>query len=277
MSTSIREIPLDRSTLARLAREGGSVEGVGRMRAIAALRRARTAEIAPLFVALGLGRIGSPERLGLVERLAEQVTRASKAKAAFAATLLAYRHRLSSRTAEIPRASDLLELGRAESRTIRFESADRDTAALALRALAGRPLDVSLVTDAAQLIHCEPNVFVWLWNKEALAHGPGALDANAVAGALFRRNEFDKTFSLSAIAFATPQRGAHALTLHRPDSGRVLYAGTVDEDGTLSLQTHRSPGAAAIVLKARLDSGRIEASSAESTVRTAERKTPERG
>jgi len=272
MSTSIREIPLDRSTLARLAREGGSVEGVGRMRAIAALRQARTAEIAPLFVALGLGRIGSPERLGLVERLAEQVTRASKAKAAFAATLLAYRHRLSSRTAEIPRASDLLELGRAESRTIRFESADRDTAALALR-----PLDVSLVTDAAQLIHREPNVFVWLWNKEALAHGPGALDANAVAGALFRRNEFDKTFSLSAIAFATPQRGALALTLHRPDSGRVLYAGTVDEDGTLSLQTHRSPGAAAIVLKARLDSGRIEASTAESAVRTAERKTPERG
>lgn len=136
---------------------------------------------------------------------------------------------------------------------------------------------MSLTTDNAQQLVCESNTFVWLWTKDVARQGfPAHARAKGVAGALFRKSQFENAYALSAVGLATPTRGAVRLTLHRSDSGKIMYAGRVAPDGSLELKARNHPGLAAVNIKAKIEAGRVEVSTAKSAAVVREAKIPKR-
>ena len=94
---------------------------------------------------------------------------------------------------------------------------------------------------------------------------------------MFRKSRFEQRYALSALVLATPGRGATRLTVHRADSGTMLYAGAVDDDGSLELRARSQPGVAAVDVRARLDGGRVEVAKAQSTAVALEARSPKAG
>ena len=189
-------------------------------------------------IAMALGRVGGPKRLSTIQRLEGVAAPHAKPRAVFAATLLAYRHRLDGHDVRAPAANALQELGRRRSRPIEAERVGADVAAQAMAALADEPLELDLTTDSALQIVCDPNTFVWLWAKDVGARGISALaEQKGVAGVLFRKDRLENGYALSALGLGTPTRAGVRLTVHRAGSGTILYSGLVAADGTLDAQS----------------------------------------
>jgi hypothetical protein len=232
-------------------------------------------ELSAPTIAMALGRVGTADRLPVVEKLEGVAARHAKARAAFGATLLAYRHRLDGHDVRPPTAKALQELGRKRSKPIESAKARTDLAARALDALAEEPLGVELTTERGIRIVCEPNTFVWLWTTDAAAQGFSALaDQKGVAGVLFRRRRLENAYSLSAIGLGTPTRAGVRLTVHRADSGTILYSGMVAPDGTLDLHARDQPGLAAVAISARVQAGVAEVRTANSAALVPKARTP---
>lgn len=203
---------------------------------------------APL--AMGLGRTGSADLEPSIARLKRLAPAHLRGQVAFAQTLFSYRHRLDTYPVRTPRAQQLQDPAPAAS-AIGITAAARGEATAALKALEADPVDVDLVTDAAHRIDCEPNTFVWLWNRAALA-APEHLEANTVAGVLTRQNRFDRGHTLSRIALLTPRRSTTTLTIHRATTGAIEYAGSISARGALTLRATKLPGLAAIAIEGQL-------------------------
>jgi hypothetical protein len=242
---------------------------------VAASRRAD--ELSAPAIAMGLGRIGSAKRLATIERLEAVAAPPAKARAAFAATLLAYRHRLPGHDVRAPGGNALQELGRRKSQPIEAAKARADLAARAAAALDETPLGVDVATENAVRIVCGPTTFVWLWARELAATGFSALaERKGVAGVLFRKSPVDNAYALSAVGLGTPTRTGVRLTVHRADSGKILYSGLVAPDGALELKARNQPGLAAVAVKARIEAGRVAVATAKSAVVVREARTPKR-
>jgi hypothetical protein len=228
-------------------------------------------------VAMGLGRIGTAGHLRVVERLERIAPAFARDRVRFAETLLAYRHGLAGHDVKAPTGAALQELGRRKAQPINSRLARKDESASALEALEEEPLDIDLTTDRALRIDCEPNTFVWLWTRVTAAGGFAPLAGkNAVAGALFRKRLFQKGYALSAIGLSTPMPGGMRLTLHRPESGAISYVGTVLADGSLELKARSRPGVAPVAVKARVDAGGVEVTTARSALISLKAQTPKR-
>ena len=232
-------------------------------------------ELSAPTIAMALGRVGAAKRLRTIERLEAVAAPHARARAAFAATLLAYRHRLEGRDVRAPAATTLQDLGRRRSRPIEIAKARADVADQALAALAEDPLELDLTREGALLIACEPNTFAWLWTEVAATNGFAALaDRKGVGGVLFRRRRHEKAFALSAFGFGTPSRGGVRVTVHRAESGTILYSGLVAPDGNVELKARDHPGLAAVAISARVEAGRVEVMTAKSGSAVVEAKTP---
>ena len=322
MATKTVEPDLTRAQLMRVVRTGAVVDGVGKMRALAALERLKRKDVgsflldvvadeeqAPRFrhmavmglyrlggaranealgaaaehadalsaatIAMALGRVGTADRLAVLERLATVAAPHARRQARFGATLLAYRYGLGTHAVRPPTSDALQELGRRRSQSIVVAKARPALAARALEALAEEPLEIDLSTKNAIRIACEPNEYVWLWATEAEARGLSALtDRKGVAGVLFRKRRFANAYALSAIWLGTPVRAGVRLTVHRAESGQILYAGTVAVDGTLELKARDFPGLPAIAVTAQVAAGRVEVVTAKSASRVLNARKP---
>jgi hypothetical protein len=230
-------------------------------------------EVTAPSIAMALGRVGSVKRLATIEQLEGVAAPHARARVTFAATLLAYRHRLNGHDVRAPAATTLQELGRKGSRPIEVAKARADLAARVLAALADEPLEVDLMREGALRIVCEPNTFVWLWTKEAAARN-ALTDRKGVAGVLFRKRRLANAYVLSAFGLGTPTRAGVRLTVHRAASGRILYSGLVAADGTLELKARDHPGLAAVAIIGRVEAGRVEVATAKSALVVHEAKSP---
>lgn len=324
MATTTTDPGLTRAQLIKVVRTGTELNGVARMRALAALQgrtekgtrnvllevvsdkreaprfrhmaafglyriggpRGREAlttaaehadETSAATLAMGLGRIGTAENLGVVERLERIAPSFARNHARFAQTLLAYRHGLEGHDVKAPAGKAIQELGRRKAQPIGARLARKDEAARAMEALMEEPLDVDLTTDRALRIDCEPSTFVWLWTRVTADGGFAPLAGQkAVAGVLLRKRLFQNAYALSAIGLSTPMRRGTRLTLHRPESGAISYVGTVGADGSLELKARSRPGVAAVAIKARVDAGKVEVMTAKSALFSIEAKEPKR-
>lgn len=232
-------------------------------------------ELSAPTIAMALGRIGTAKRLAEIQRLEGVAAPHAKARAAFATTLLAYRHRLDGHDVRAPATNVLQELGSKRSQPIEATAATADVADQALATLADEPLELDLTAQDAVQIACEPNTFVWLWTKDVAAAGFSAVgDRKGVTGVLFRKRRVAEGYALSAFGLGTPRQAGVRLTVHRADSGTILYAGLVAADGTLELKARNHPGLAAVVISARVDAGRVEFTTAKSAALVPKARVP---
>lgn len=221
---------------------------------------------APL--ALALGRVGGEDSEAVVARLERLAPAHLRGQVAFARTLLSYRHNLGTHPVRTPRAQLLQDPARATSVIGITAAARRDTAS-ALKALDADPIDLDLVAESARRIDCQPNTFVWLWNRALAA--PERPAENMVAGVLTRQDRFGRGHSLSRIALLTPRRTTTTLTIHRAASGEIEYAGSISPRGELTLRALRLPGLAAVAIEGRVSDHELDLGTALSatTVRAA--------
>jgi hypothetical protein len=234
-------------------------------------------ELSAPTIAMGLGRVGTSDRLAIVERLVSVAAPYAKDRAEFAATLLTYRHHLDGHVVRAPAGRALQNLDGRRSQTIEVDKARANVAARALEGLADEPLDIDLTTESALRMVCEPNTFVWLWTKNTAADGFSVLARQkGMAGVLFRKRPFENAYALSAIGLGTPMRGGVRLTLHRASSGMIMYSGQVAADGTVELRARNYPGLAAVEFSGRVDAGKVELRSAKSAAVVREAKKPKR-
>jgi hypothetical protein len=234
-------------------------------------------ELSAPTIAMALGRVGTAKRLAMIGRLERASAPHAKARASFAASLLAYRHHVAGHEVRAPTGNALQDLGRRRSEPIEAAKARPDVAARALAALADEPLELELTTESGVRIVCAPNTFVWLWAKDTAAKGFSALtERKGVAGVLFRKRRLENGYALSAFGLGTPTRAGVRLTVHRADSGKILYSGLVAADGTLSLRAGNHPGLAAVAISARVEAGRVEIKTAKSAVLIREARAPKR-
>jgi hypothetical protein len=90
------------------------------------------------------------------------------------------------------------------------------------------------------------------------------------------RSPVEDSYSISLVGLVTPRRGGNLLTLHRPQTGHVLYSGTIGADGTFVLKARQWPGLAAVDISGRVDDGKIEPSVALSAPVVAKALNPKR-
>lgn len=228
-------------------------------------------QVAPV-IALGLGRVGTRDRLALVEAMTERAVAHLRPHAEFGATLLAYRHGLDGHDVKAPSGRRLQTLDDPKALPIEIGRATARQAEAAAKALTDQPLDVKLTIDNAQRLVCGSNSFVWLWTVKAA--GDLQTVGRGVAGVLFRKSRFDETYALSGIGLATPGRSGVALTLHRADSGAVMYAGTAARDGSLQVRAVSRPGVAAVDIQVNVKAGAVEVQSARSASVARKARTP---
>jgi hypothetical protein len=315
---------LTQTQLIEIVRTGVSIQGVAKLRALAALKRRSRRNVvdillevvanrqeAPRFrymaamglyeiggtqasrsltaaarqadetsapaIALGLGRVGAADSIRVVERLRDISPRYAKDRVEFAATLLAYRHGLSGHDVKTTRARALQNLGRGRAQTIDSRPARTNEAVRALEAFTDEPLGLDVTSDQAIQLNCEPSTFIWLWTKETAGTGFTSLfEEKGVAGVLCRKHPFENAYALSAIGLATPGQRGIRLTLHRAESGAVLYSGSVSTDGLLVLKARNWPGLAAVDIKGRVQAGRVMVTTAKSAVVVRKAWTPKR-
>lgn len=250
------------------------IGGRGADEALAAVSR-HADELSAATIAMGLGRVGTAKRLAEVQRLERVAAPHARDRAAFATTLLAYRHRLDGHDVRAPAATVLQELGSKRSQPIEATAATADVADRVLATLADEPLGLDLTAQDAVQIVCEPNTFVWLWTEDAAAAGFSAVaERKGVTGVLFRKRRFDEGYALSAFGLGTPRQAGVRLTVHRAESGTILYAGLVAADDTLELKARNHPGLAAVAITARVKAGRVEFKTARSASLVPKARTP---
>ncbi len=268
-----QELPRFRHMAAMALYQMGGVRGRD---ALVAAAHGADASSAPA-IAVGLGRIGDAASLPVVERLEEVAPPHARDRAAFAATLLAYRHGLEGHDVRTPARTTMQEIGEDRAQSVEMQPARAEDARRALDGLAGEPLDVDLTTDRALRIECKPNTFVWLWTKETARNGFSRLaDRRGVAGVLFRKRIFEDAYALSAIGLGTPMRGGTRLTLHRAETGAIDYVGTVGLDGSLDLKARSRPGLPAVEIKLHVEEGAVEVATARSAVMSRTTRAPKR-
>lgn len=241
---------------------------------LAAARTADAAIAAPIAVALG--RIGEAGDLAVIERLEKIAPGHARNRVEFAARLLAYRHHLDGYEVRSPAKDRLQILGRKGYHPITFAAARGKELEYARQALADEPFLADITTEKAIRIECEPNQFLWLWAKDAVASRlAGAEKRKGVLNLLLLKSEFDESYALSLVGLVTPSsRGQYRISLHRPENGEIMYFGTAEADGSFELVARAWPGLAPVDVKGRATPGGLEIATAKSAVNVLPAKVP---
>jgi len=233
-------------------------------------------------LAQALGRIGSPDSIGVLRDLRTAAAPAVKGRVDFAISLLAYRHNLSGDEVDVPASNRRLKL-EAGTRTlpIAVAAARRTEFETANHALKREPLGITLSPEGARRIVCGPNAFLLLWNEEFVGRRLAALrQRKGVAGVLFLKSRFEKGYSVSSTVLVTPGRRNLKLSLHKL-GGDVMFAGSVtfgrDGQTRLDLRSVRRPGAAAMEFSGTIANGRLKIEGAPSSATAQKRRVPESG
>jgi len=241
----------------------------GRDSRAALLKIARTATGEPAAdIAMVLGRIGEPDDRPLIVRLTKLAPAHARKRARFGLALLDYRYGEKSAALQLKDVKP----GRSRVREwqpIALGAPQRKDLEEVSAALEREPLGFELALSRARKITCLPNTYIWVSTPEA--EPETLLRRNCVAGALFRRNDIMGTYSLSLLGLATAKAGAAILTLHRPESGDVIYCGEVASNGAWKLASTSWPGLAPVQINGNVDRAEIafEAARSATSVQTA--------
>lgn len=225
-------------------------------------------------MAEALGRVGSADSLPALKRLAQAASTA-KERAAFAVSLLAYRHNLPGSEVKTLRSNQLMQLDDGtEDLPIRIQEARASEVELALASIKREPIGVELTAQNAQQMVCGPNTFILLWNKQFAGRRLRVLgERKGVAAVLCLKSRFEKDYFFSAFVLATPSRGRINLSVIK-SSGEAIFFGsaTSGSQPVLKLQSVKRPGGSAMRFEGSLREGRLAIDEARSAQRVQARR-----
>ncbi len=187
--------------------------------------------LAAVFTALG--RIGPQTALPAIVQARRRAKGLARARADFAATLVAHRFGLPGHVVPLPSSKELLVVPSGVGRTFRVARADAAEAELGLRSLAREPVGVDLSERDAYLLRCDGNDWLLLLSADLAAAGASGLaDRNAVAAVVASKQEATGLYSTRYLVLTSPVRGSRsaAITIHR-GTGELAFAGEANVEG----------------------------------------------
>lgn len=225
-----------------------------------------------------LGRIGGGKGMASALRVAAEPRATVEAAARFAATLIAYRHRLARPDLAPPRDGlRTLTLAPAAATPIEVRRMDPDEGARAIAQVMEDPIDVELDSAA-----CFEDICGGLRRLIAFARafsgpdGPEALArAPAVLGVVGRWSNDAKRYASDQTLLATPGDGGPGGFLHVIDGrGEILHFGTYRGSGFEIAAVDR-PGASAMAMAGRYRDGKIVLETGACVARSLNQRQPQ--
>ena len=131
-----------------------------------------------------------------------------------------------------------------DQQEIAVEPSSPSGTAQALEALRREPIGIALTGKRALSLECSPNNFTFVWNELTVNDAAtGLAERKTVLGVITRKSRFLEQHSLSAVVLSTPLARGTRLTVHRADTGDVLYSGSISTGwANSSMRTARRPG-----------------------------------
>ncbi len=152
---------------------------LGSMQAADVLERALAVKdestLAAVFTALG--RIGPQTALAAIVQARRRATGLARARADFAATLIAHRFGLPGHVVPSPSSKELLPVPSGAGREFRVTRADAAEAELGLRSLAHEPVGVDLSERDVYRLRCDGNAWLLLLSADLSEEGAPMLMA----------------------------------------------------------------------------------------------------
>ena len=187
--------------------------------------------LAAVFTALG--RIGPQTALAAIVQARRRARGLARARADFAATLIAHRYGLPGHVVTPPSSKEFLPVSSGAVRAFRVTRADAAEAELGLRSLAHEPVGVDLSERDAYRLRCDGNAWLLLLGADLSEEGaPGLLGRKAVAAVVASKQEATGLYSTRFLVLTSPVRGSRsaAVTVHR-GTGELAFAGEAKVDG----------------------------------------------
>jgi hypothetical protein len=205
------------------------------LQAAAVLERALAVKdesvLAAVFTALG--RIGPQTALPAIEQARRRAKGLARARADFAATLIAHRFGLPGHVVPPPSSKEFLAVPSGAGRTFRVTQADAAEAELGLRSLGREPVGIDLSERDAYLLRCDGNDWLLLLSADLTVEGAsGFTDRKAVAAVVASKQEATGLYSTRLLVLTSPVRGSRsaAITVHR-ETGELAFAGEAKVEG----------------------------------------------
>lgn len=274
--------------LGRVLRDGA--EGVAaRTAAAAQLGRTGPGAEEPLLDALdqddvtivssaigSIARVGTTRGLERVAHLARRAADPVASQAAFAATLIAFRHRVPGYEPRAERYGEALRVSRAGRRRIQPAPLERPAVAVALDQLRAENYGVTLDARSAVGVDCAGQKLLVALDAEAARGRPAEVLAAGplVAGLVGWQSPVDLSYSVRWLILTwQDEAGAQRLAVHRP-SGQPFLVGFVEADGErarFELAAVRGRGNQPVEVAGSVAAGRVELTGVSSAER------PDRG
>jgi hypothetical protein len=207
----------------------GSVQAAGVLERALGVKDEST--LAAVYTALG--RIGPQTTLVAIVQARRRAKGLARARAGFAATLIAHRFGLPGHVVPAPNSKEFLAVPSGAGRTFRVTRADAAEAELGLRSLAREPVGVDLSEHDAFLLRCDGNDWLLLLSADLSVEGASWLtDRKAVAAVVASKQEATGLYSTRFLVLTSPVRGKRsaAITVHR-GTGELAFAGKAKVDG----------------------------------------------
>lgn len=187
--------------------------------------------LAAVFTALG--RIAPQAALPAIVRARRRAKGLARARADFAATLIAHRFGLPGPVAPPPSSKESLAVPSSAGRAFRVTRADAAEAELGLRSLAREPVGVDLSERDAYRLRCDGNDWLLLLSADLSAEGASGLtDRKTVAAVVASKQEATGLYSTRFLVLTSPVSGRRsaAITVHR-GTGELAFAGEAKVEG----------------------------------------------
>ena len=236
--------------------------------------------LAAVFTALG--RIGPQTALAAIVQARRRARGLARARADFAATLIAHRYGLPGHVVTPPSSKEFLPVSSGAVRAFRVTRADAAEAELGLSSLAHEPVGVDLSERDAYRLRCDGNAWLLLLGADLSEEGaPGLLGRKAVAAVVASRQEATGLYSTRYLVLTSPVRGSRsaAVTVHR-GTGELAFAGEANVDGDaveFAVRAVKAQGAFPVLFRAVWTPGRLTTREALYSPFVSGSRTPSRG
>jgi hypothetical protein len=214
-------------------------------------------------VAQALAKTGSPDALTAFDALVEDEEPRVRRRAAFARSVLAYRHGIAGFELPAPAYGDLIAFPHSHGLPVRSERAPLEEAARALHDLRRDSYGLQLARDDAYAIDCGPTRMLLALEAHTLQTASSAFgDRPRLLGLVAERSPEDGSYSVKWLVFSTPAEGGARLAVHRQTGEQVLY-GSVDGgsgSGRFELRSVAAIGNPAATVAGEFGDGRFSLS-----------------
>ena len=237
---------------------------LGSVQAAEVLERALAASdqsaLAAVFTALG--QIGPQTALAAIVQARRRARGLARARADFAATLIAHRYGLPGHVVTPPSSKEFLPVSSGAVRAFRVTRADAAEAELGLRSLAHEPVGVDLSERDAYRLRCDGNDWLLLLSADLSAAGAsGVTERKGVAAVVASKQEATGLYSTRFLVLTSPVRGRRsaAITVHR-GTGELAFAGEANVDGDaveFAVRAVKAQGAFPVLFRSIWTPGRL--------------------